>query len=72
VDENEYKNLQIRTVPTIGIWSRIAEQDLRELERWQSQGWEVFHTVNVRGSFGFTANLVFMLRRPTRARIKET
>jgi hypothetical protein len=72
MDEYEYKNLQFRTVPTIGIWSQIAEQDLRELERWQSQSWEVYHTVNVRGSFGFTANVVFMLRRSTRARIEET
>jgi hypothetical protein len=46
VDEYECKNLRFRTVPTIGIWSQIAGQDLRELEHWQSQGGEIYHTVN--------------------------
>jgi hypothetical protein len=59
----EYQNLQFRTVPTIGIWSRLSDRDLQELERWQSQGWEVYHTVNIRGSVGFTSHVLFLLRR---------
>jgi hypothetical protein len=59
----EYQNLQFRTVPTIGIWSRISDRDLQELERRQAQGWEVYHTVNIRGSVGFMSHVLFLLRR---------
>ena len=60
----EYKNLQIRTVPTIGVWSKISESDLERLERIQNEGWEVFQVVNIRGSVsGFTSHVLFMLRR---------
>lgn len=59
----EYRNLQFKTVPTWGIWSRIAEVDLDRLSRLQDDGWEVYHTVNVKGSFGFTAHVLVMLRR---------
>lgn len=59
----EYKNLQFRTVPTIGVWSKISEPDLEWLERMQNDGWEVFQVVNIRGSVGFTSHVMFMLRR---------
>jgi hypothetical protein len=59
----EYKNLQFKTVPTFGVWSRISKSDLDRLERLQSDGWEVFQVVNIRGSVGFTAHILFMLRR---------
>ena len=59
----EYRNLQFRTVPRFGIWSRISRGDLAELEALQKDGWEVYHTVNIRGSVGFTSNVLFMLRR---------
>lgn len=59
----EYQNLQFKTVPTFGVWSRISEYDLDRLERSQNDGWEVFQAVNVRGSFGFSAHVLFMLRR---------
>jgi len=59
----EYKNLQFKTVPSIGVWSRLDEKDLSELERWQKDGWEVYQVVNIQGSFGFTAHVLFMLRR---------
>ena len=59
----EYKNVQFRTVPKFGIWSRLAQQDLDRLEEMQNAGWEVFETVNIRGSFGFTSYVVFLLRR---------
>ena len=59
----EYHNLQFKTAPTVGVWSRISEQDLSTLEKFQAEGWEVYHTVNIRGSFGFTAHVLFMLRR---------
>jgi hypothetical protein len=59
----EYKNLQFKTVPTFGVWSRISKSDLDRLERLQSDGWEVFQVVNIRGSVGFTAHVLFMLRR---------
>ncbi len=29
----EYKNLQFRTVPEIGIWSRLSQKDLDRLEK---------------------------------------
>ena len=59
----EYRNLQVKTVPTVGVWSRISENDLDRLERLQSDGWEVFQVVNIRGSLGFTSYVLFMLRR---------
>jgi len=59
----EYKNLQLKTVPTFGVWSRISENDLDRLGRLQNDGWEVFQVVNIRGSLGFTSYVLFMLRR---------
>jgi hypothetical protein len=59
----EYKNLQLKTVPSFGAWSRISEKDLDRLEKLQNNGWEVFQVVNVRGSLGFSAHFLFMLRR---------
>lgn len=61
--EWEYKNLQFRTEPSIGVWSKIAERDLDRLEQLQNDGWEVYEVVNVRGTFGFTSHVLFMLRR---------
>jgi hypothetical protein len=63
MDRWEYKNLQLKTAPNFGAWSRISENDLDELENLQNDDWEVFQVVNVRGSFGFTAHVLFMLRR---------
>jgi hypothetical protein len=37
----EYKNLQFKTVPSFGAWSRISEKDLDRLEKLQNNGWEV-------------------------------
>jgi hypothetical protein len=59
----EYKNLQFRTVPTWGLWSRISENDLALLELMQKNGWEVYQTENIRGGYGFTAHVLFLLRR---------
>lgn len=59
----EYKNLQLKTAPTFGVWSRISENGLDALGRLQNDGWEVFQVVNIRGSLGFTAHVLFMLRR---------
>ncbi len=59
----EYRNLQFRTTPTIGIWSRVREQDLERLEDLQNDSWEVFQVVNIRGSLGFTSYVLFMLKR---------
>lgn len=59
----EYHNLQFKTAPSVGVWSRISGQDLSTLEKFQAEGWEVYHTVNIRGSFGFSAHVLFMLRR---------
>ena len=64
--QREYRNLQIKTVPTFGMWSKISRSDLAELEALQADGWEVYHTVNIRGSVGFTAHVLFMLRRERR------
>ena len=63
MDMCEYKNIQFRTVPSLGAWSRISEQDLDRLGGLQKDGWEVYKTVNIRGSLGFTAHILFMLRR---------
>ena len=59
----EYKNLQFKTVPSFGAWSQVSEDDLERLGRLQSDQWEVFQAINIRGSFGFTAHVLFMLRR---------
>ena len=61
--EWEYKNVQMKSVPTFGVWSKLSERDLDRLERLQRDGWEVFQVVNIRGSFGFTSHVLFMLRR---------
>ena len=63
MDQWEYKNLQFKTVPGFGAWSRISENDLERLEKLQKDQWEVFQIVNIRGSFGFSAHVLFMLRR---------
>ncbi len=63
MDKWEYKNLQLKTVPSFGAWSRVSEDDLERLGRMQNDQWEVFQVVNIRGSFGFTAHILFMLRR---------
>ena len=59
----EYKNLQFKTVPSFGAWSKISESDLDKLEKFQNDEWEVFQVVNIRGSLGFTAHVLFLLRR---------
>jgi len=63
IDKWEYKNLQCKTVPAIGLWSRVSRNDLETLENLQVYGWEVFQIANIRGSLGFTAHILFMLRR---------
>jgi hypothetical protein len=60
----DYQTHQFRTVPTVGIWSRIADKDIQKLDMLLNSGWEVHKTVNIRGSVGFTAHVVFILRRP--------
>jgi hypothetical protein len=59
----EYRNLQFRTVPRFGAWSKLSESDLHELDKLQYDGWEVFQVVNIQGSLGFTAHVLFLLRR---------
>jgi hypothetical protein len=59
----EYENLQVKTVPTLGVWSRISKRDLDRLGKLQNEGWEVFQVVNLRGSLGFTSHVLFMMRR---------
>ena len=63
MDKWEYENLQFKSVPSFGTWSKISEQDLEKLERFQNDDWEVYQVVNIRGSLGFTAHVLFMLRR---------
>jgi len=63
MDKWEYENFQFKSVPSFGTWSRISEQDLEKLERFQNDDWEVYQVVNIRGSLGFTAHVLFMLRR---------
>jgi hypothetical protein len=60
----EYQTIQFRTTPTIGMWSQLSKEDLQTLEQLLNAGWEIYETVNVRGSMGFTAHVVFILRRP--------
>lgn len=62
MDKWEYQNLQVKTVPSFGAWSRVSESDIERLENLQNDDWEVFQVVNIRGSLGFTAHLLFMLR----------
>jgi hypothetical protein len=59
----EYQNLQLKTELTIGGWSHLSEDDLHRLEDLQNDGWEVLQVVNIQGNGGFTAHLLFMLRR---------
>ena len=65
MDRYEYLNIQCKTVPDFGIWSKVSGSDLDKLATLQKDNWEVFQVVNVRGSFGFTAHVLFMLRRPS-------
>lgn len=62
----DYQNLQFKTVPKNDDWNRISDEDLGRLEKLQDAGWEVYHTVNIRGASGFTAHVIFMLRRESR------
>ena len=59
----EYKNVQYKTTPNFGAWTKISDRDLERLERTQQDGWEVYQVVNIRGSLGFTSHVLFMLRR---------
>ena len=63
MDKLEYRNLQFKTAPTFGAWSKVSEDDLERLEKLQNDGWETFQVVNIRGSLGFSAHILFMLRR---------
>ena len=63
MDKWEYKNLQFKSVPSFGAWSKISEHDLEKLERFQNEDWEISQVVNIRGSFGFTAHVIFVLKR---------
>lgn len=60
----EYQTHQFRTVPTIGVWSHLSDKDIQKLDNLLNAGWEVHKTLNIRGSVGFTAHVVFILRRP--------
>ena len=66
MDKWEYKNVQFKTVPTFGVWSKLSDGNLAELERLQEDGWEVFNVVNIRGSLGFSSHVLFMLKRQRR------
>ena len=59
----EHRNLQLKTEPSVGVWSRLSEKGLSGLEQLQNDGWEVHQVVNIRGSMGFTSHVLFMLRR---------
>ncbi len=61
----EYQTLQFRTVPTIGVWSRISDEDIQKLDSLLNTGWEVHETVNIRGSMGFSSYILFVLRKPS-------
>ena len=63
MDKWEYKNLQLKTVKNFSGWNRISDEDLELLGEMQNDGWDVFQTVNIFGSMGFTAHVLFMLRR---------
>jgi hypothetical protein len=62
----DYQNLQFKTVEAPGNWHMISGEDLARLEKLQDSGWEVYHTVSITGSSGFTAHVIFMLRRESR------
>jgi hypothetical protein len=64
MEKYEYKNVQFRTVPTFGAWTRISDRDLDRLQELQDDAWQVYQVVNIRGSVGFTAHVLFMLKRP--------
>ena len=59
----EYLNLQFKTVPAFGVWSKISDEDLNKLKSLQDQDWEVYQIVNIRGSLGFTSHVLFLLRK---------
>jgi len=59
----EYLNLQFKTVPTFGVWSKISDVDLNKLKSLLDQDWEVYQIVNIRGSLGFTSHVLFLLRK---------
>ena len=61
----EYQTHQFRTVPSIGMWSQLSDKDIHKLDQLLNAGWEIYQTINVRGSMGFTAHILFILRRPS-------
>lgn len=63
MDRWEYQNLQFKTVPSAGVWSKISEYDLGKLEKFQSEGWDPYQIVNIRGSLGFSSHILFILRK---------
>ena len=63
MDKWEYKNLQFKTVPSVGAWSKLSAQDLEKLEKLQGEGWDPYQIINIRGSLGFSSHLLFILRR---------
>lgn len=42
--------------------SRISRRDVDRLQQLWDGGWEVFQVVNIKGSLGSTAHVLFMLR----------
>jgi hypothetical protein len=58
-----YLNVQYKTVPSFGIWSKLSENDLNKLSGLQQEGWEIYQALNIRGSFGFSSHILFMLRK---------
>ncbi len=63
MDKWEYKNLQLKTVKNFSGWNRISDEDLKLLGEIQNDGWEVFNIVNIFGTMGFSAHILFMLKR---------
>jgi len=59
----EYQNVQFKTVRSFTGWTSISQTDLDTLQQLQDDGWEVVRVVNIMGSVGFTAHVLFMLRR---------
>jgi hypothetical protein len=37
----EYQTHQFRTVPTVGVWSRLSDKDIQKLDQLLNSGWEV-------------------------------
>ena len=62
----EYRNLQLKTTQSFSGWGKLEDDALAELEKLQDDGWEVYHTADIKGSMGFTAHVLFMLRRRVR------